>query len=163
MKRTLMILPAMLGALSLAGGAWAGGSTCSWKSDGAAKQASAGSRCVGDASTQARGERCTIGANEAVLSFAVPGAECEACVKTIQRAVMAQKGIACAHVNLENHTAYIVASKSVNQRAIAKAIKDAGFRCTFKAEGPKVRSELMKAMASGGGAACCAKKDKDKV
>ena len=163
MKRTLFILPATLAALSLAGSAWAGGSMCSGKPDGAAKQTSAGSHCVGDASAQGQGAHCTIGANEAVLSFAVPGAECDACVKTIQRAAMEQKGITCAHVNLDNHTAYIVADKSVNQRAIAKAIKDAGFRCTFKAEGPKVRSELMKAIASGGSAACCAKKEKDKV
>jgi copper chaperone CopZ len=163
MKRSLMILPATLAALSLAGGAWAGGSMCSGKSEGDAKQVSAGSHCAGGASAQAQGEHCTIGANDVVLSFAVPGAECDACVKAIQRAAMAQKGIACAHVDLETHTAYVVASKSVNQGAIAKAIKDAGFRCTFKAEGPKVRSELMKAIATGGSAACCAKKEKDKV
>ena len=163
MKRTLIILPATLATLSLAAGAWAGGSMCSGKSEGEAKTASAGSHCVGDASAKAQGAHRTIGAYEAVMSFAVPGAECDACVKTIQRAAMAQKGITCAHVNLDNHTAYIVADKGVNQRAIAKAIKDAGFRCTFKAEGPKVRTEFMKTIASGGAAACCAKKDKDKV
>lgn len=163
MRRTLMILPATLAALSLAGVAWAGGNVCSGKPDGAAKQTSAGSHCMGNAAAQAEGDRCAIGANQAVYSFAVPGAECDACVKTIQRAAMAQKGVTCAHVNLDNHTAYIVGEKSVSQRTIAKAIKDAGFRCTFKAQGPKVRSELMKAMASDGGAACPAKKEKDKV
>jgi copper chaperone CopZ len=164
MKRALIVLSATLAALSLGVGAQAGGSMCTGKSEGAAKHVSAeGSHCMGGASAQAHGEQCTITANQAVMAFAVPGAECDACVKTIQRAAMAQKGIACAHVNLDTHTAYIVAEKGVSRNAIAKAIKDAGFRCSFKAEGPKVKSELMKTIAAGGPAACCAKKEKDKV
>ena len=162
MKRSLNIVPLTLAALSLAAVACAGGDLCSGKSQ-AAKQVSAGSHCPGVSSTQAKGDHCAIGADQAVLSFAVPGAECDVCVKTIQRAAMAQKGVTCAHVNLDNHTAYIIGDKSLNQRAIAKAIKGAGFRCTFKAQGPKIRSELLRAMASGGSAACCAKKEKDKV
>ena len=162
MKRTSMVLPAALAALSLAAVAWAGGSMCTGKPQGSAAQA-AGSHCPMGEGAQAAGDHCSLGANQAVLSYAVPGAECDACVKTIQRAAMALKGVSCAHVNLENRTAYIVAEKSVKQAAIAKTIRDAGFRCTFKADGPKVRTELMKAMASGGSAAFCAKKEKEKV
>ena len=157
-----MVPPAALAAFSLAAIAWGGGSMCTGKPQGATAQA-AGSHCPMGEGAQAAGGHCTLGANQAVLSYAVPGAECDACVKTIQRAAMAQKGVNCAHVNLESHTAYIVADKSVKQAAIAKAIRDAGFRCTFKADGPKVRTELMKAIASGGSAACCAKKEKEKV
>jgi len=162
MKRALIVLSTTLAAMSLAVGAQAGGSMC--KSDDHVKQVSTdGAHCTGVTGANAHGEQCVIGANHAVMAFAVPGAECEACVKTIQRVALEQKGILCAHVNLDNHMAYIVVDKGVNKRTISKAIKDAGFRNSFKAEGPKVRSEMMKAIASGGSAACCAKKEKDKV
>ncbi len=147
MKRNLMIVPAALAALSLGASAWAGGSMCSEKSD--AKQTMAGSHCVGDASAHGSGQ-CTIGAQYSVMSFSVPGVECDACVNIVQRAAMSQKGVQCAHVDLKTRTAYVVSEKKLNQRAIAKAIADAGYRCSYKAQGPKVRAELMKAMASGG-------------
>ena len=41
------------------------------------------------------------------------------------------------------------------------SIKDAGFTCSFKAKGPKVRDELVKMMAAGSNATpATAKKDK---
>ena len=160
MKRRVMIVPTVLAALSLAGSAWAGGSTCSGKSEGAAKQAAAGSHCTVGSSAQAKGQ-CTFGANTAVFSYAVPTAHCGSCVDKIQTTAMAQKGVLCAKVDLDTKTAYVAGDKKLNQKAIAKAIKEAGFACTFKAKGPKVREELVKMMAAGTNAApVAAKKDK---
>jgi copper chaperone CopZ len=174
MKRSVRAIPVVLAALSLAATAWAGGSMCSGKSEGASKQTAAGSHCamgttmtdagahcMGGASAQGK-EQCTIGAQSAVMSFAVPSAECDACVRIIQKAALAQKGVQCAHVNLDTHTAYVVTDKNVDQRKISKAIVAAGYRCTFKAQGPQVRAELMKAMASGEPNSCPAMKGKAK-
>jgi len=160
MKRTMMIVPAVFAALSLAGSAWAGGSMCSGKSEGAAKQTSSGSRCTAGSSAQAKGQ-CKFGANTAVFSFAVPTAHCGSCVDKIQTTAMAQKGVLCAKVDLDTRTAYVAGDKALSQKAIAKAIKDAGFTCSFKAKGPKVRDELVKMMAAGSNATpAAAKKDK---
>jgi len=158
MKRRTMIVPAVLAVMSLAGSAWAGGSTCSCKSEGAAKQTAAGSHCTVGA--QAKGQ-CTFGANTAVFSFAVPTAHCGACSDKIQATAMAQKGVQCAKVDLDSRTAYVAGDQKLNQKAIAKAIKEAGYACTFKAKGPKVRDELVKMMAAGSNASpAAAKKDK---
>ncbi|HYQ95519.1 MAG TPA: heavy metal-associated domain-containing protein, partial [Candidatus Eisenbacteria bacterium] len=140
MKRSVLIVPAVLAALSLTTSAWAGGSMCSKKSEGASKEAGAGAHCTPGVSATSK-EQCAIGADNAVYSFAVQGAHCDACVTKIQSAAMAQKGVLCARVNLDTKTAYVAGAKNMDRRVIAKAIKDAGFRCAFKAQGPKVRAE----------------------
>jgi len=164
MKHPLKIGLSVLGISCLAAVAWAGGSTCSGHPDDAkATSTSAGHQCDGVKSEHASGERCTVGANQMVYSFAVPGAECEACQNIIQRTAMAQKGVSCAHVDLTTRTAYIVADKKMNQKAVMNAITKEGYKCTFKDSGQKVQAEFMKVMTAGAGGACCAKKDKEKV
>jgi copper chaperone CopZ len=152
MKRNALIVPAVLAALCLTTSAWAGGSMCSGKSEGAAKETSATSKdhCApgSKGAMTSNGQQCAIGANNAVFSFAVPDVHCGACVDKIQTTAMAQKGVLCAKVDLESKMAYVAGDKKLNQRAIAKAIKDAGYACTFKDKGPKARAELMKIMAS---------------
>ena len=147
MKRNALIVPAVLAALCLTTSAWAGGSMCSGKSEGAS---AAGSHCSpgSKGASMTSGKQCPIGANNAVFSFAVPDVHCGACVDKIQTTAMAQKGVLCAKVDLESKMAYVAGDKKLNQRAIAKAIKDAGYACTFKDKGPKARAELMKIMAS---------------
>ena len=160
MKRNALILTAALGVLCLATSAWAGGASCSGKSEGAS---AAGSHCSSaKGASMAAGSQCKLGANNAVFSFAVPTAHCGACVDKIQTTAMAQKGVLCAKVDLDTKTAYIAGDRKLDQKAIAKAIKGAGFACTFKAKGPKVREELVKMMAAGSNAAPVAVK-KDKV
>lgn len=181
MKRKTLIVPVIFGALCLATSAWAGGSSCSGKSEGAsaskegahctvgtsatAKEASAGSHCgTGAGASMTSKEACSYGASHAVYSFAVNDMHCSACVKKVQSAAMAQKGVHCVHVDLDTKTAYIVAEKKVDQRAITKAVKDAGFTAVFKSDGPSARAAFMKSMAANGGAnTCSAKKDKDKA
>ncbi|HEY6221844.1 MAG TPA: heavy metal-associated domain-containing protein [Candidatus Eisenbacteria bacterium] len=158
---------AKIGALSLlavciAATSWAGGKSCS--SEGA-KSASAGSHCSAKGSnTNAMAlKECSIKANQAIYSFAVPTAHCESCIEGVQKAAMAQAGVACAHVDLSTHTAYIIADKKVNQKEIAKAIAAAGYKNSYKGEGSKVQAQFAKAIAAGDkGVACCAK-GKDKV
>ena len=158
MKRNALVVPAVLAALSLATSAWAGGSMCSGKSEGAA----AGNHCSpgSKGASMTMGKQCTLGADNAVFSFAVPSAHCGSCVDKIQTTAMAQKGVLCAKVDLDTKTAYVAGDRKLNQRAIAKAIKDAGYACTFKDKGPKARAELMKIMASSPAPAAAAKKDK---
>jgi copper chaperone CopZ len=153
MKRNALIVPAVLAALCLTTSAWAGGSMCSGKSEGASKETSATAKdhCAPGskgASMTSNGQQCAIGANSAVFSFAVPDVHCGACVDKIQTTAMGQKGVLCAKVDLESKMAYVAGDKKMNQRGIAKAIKDAGYACTFKDRGPKARAELMKIMAS---------------
>ena len=157
MKRNAMVVPAILAALCLATSAWAGGSMCSGKSEGAS---AAGSHCSpgSKGASMTSGKQCPIGADNAVFSFAVPTAHCGSCVDKIQTTAMAQKGVLCAKVDLDTKTAYVAGDKKLDQRAIAKAIKDAGYTCTFKSGGPKARAELMKIMASN--QSPTAKKDK---
>lgn len=158
MKRNALVVPAVLAALCLATSAWAGGSMCSGKSEGASS--AAGSHCSpgSKGASMTSGKQCPIGANNAVFSFAVPTAHCGSCVDKIQTTAMAQKGVLCAKVDLDTKTAYVAGDKNLDQRAIAKAIKNAGYTCTFKTKGPKARAELMKIMASN--QSPTAKKDK---
>ena len=147
MKRNALILTAALGVLCLATSAWAGGASCSGKSEGAS--AAMGSHCSSaKGASMAAGSQCKLGANNAVFSFAVPTAHCGACVDKIQTAAMAQKGVLCAKVDLNTKMAYVAGDKNLNQRAVAKAIKEAGFTATFKDKGPKARAELAKLMAA---------------
>ena len=151
MKR-ISTVAATLGGVALlaAGSAFAGGATC-----GAHEGASS-----------AMSKACGVKANQAIYSFAVPTAECQTCVNTIETALMAQKGVACAHVDLTNHVAYIIADKSVNQKAVAKVISTAGFKNSFKGQGPKIQAEFAKSMAvkgEKGSSACSASKDRDKI
>lgn len=160
---------AKIGALSLlavcvAATSWAGGSSCSSEGAGA-KSASAGSHCSGvkGATNAMAVKECGVKANQVIYSFAVPSVECENCIETIQKAAMAKPGIACAHVDLSTHTAYIIADKNISQKDIAKLIAAAGYKNRFTGEGTKVQAEFAKAIASHDkGVACCAKA-KDKV
>lgn len=167
MKR-ISTVAATLGAISLlvAGSAFAGGASCGTKESSAAKSASAGRHCEGKDASAAMAKACGVKANQAIYSFAVPSVHCEDCVNTINTALMAQKGVACSHVDLTNHVAYIIADKSVNQKAVAKAISAAGYKNSFKGQGSKVQAEFAKAMGHSGekgSAACSASKDKDKI
>jgi copper chaperone CopZ len=149
MKRNALIVTAAVGVLCLATSAWAGGASCSGKAEGASKEASVGAHCSPNSAgaSMTSGKQCKLGANNAVFSYAVPNAHCGDCVEKIQSAAMAQKGVLCAKVDLETHTAYVAGDKNLNQRAVAKAIKEAGFTASFKAKGPKVRAELTRLMA----------------
>jgi hypothetical protein len=69
-------------------------------------------------------------------------------VNKIQSAALAQKGVQCAKVDLDSKTAYIAGDKKMDQRAVTKAIKDAGFTCQLKQSGPKARAELTKLMTA---------------
>ncbi|TMQ67346.1 MAG: heavy-metal-associated domain-containing protein [Candidatus Eisenbacteria bacterium] len=162
MKTLAKISVLSLLAVCLAATSWAGGKSCS--SEGA-KSASAGSHCSAkDTNTNATAAKeCGVKANQAIYSYAVPTAHCEACIEGVQKAAMAHAGVACAHVDLTTHTAYIIADKNVSQKEIAKAIAAAGFKNTYKGEGSKVQAQFAKAIAAGDkGVACCAK-GKDKV
>ena len=166
MKR-ISTVAATIGAVALlvAGSAFAGGASCGAK-ESSAKSASAGHHCSGKDASAAMAKSCGVKANQAIYSFAVPSAECQNCVNTIQTALMAQKGVHCAHVDLKNRVAYIIADKSVNQKAVAKTISTAGFKNSFKGQGSKVQAEFAKAMTvtgEKGSAACSADKDKDKI
>jgi len=168
MKQRLKIGLSVLGILCLAAVAWAGGGMCTGHPDDAkATSTPAGAQCGLMKADAAGNAQCTIGPNQMVYSFAVPGAECEACQNIIQRAAMTQKGVVCAHVDLTTRTAYIVADKKMNQKSVVKAISKEGYQCTFKASGQKVQAEMVKAMTAGevgaNGDACCVKKSKDKV
>jgi len=148
-------------ALLVAGSAFAGGASCG--SNDTAKSANAGGKhCEG--MTGAMAKACpTVGAHQNVYSFAVPGAECDHCVNSIQTALMAQKGVACAHVDLSSHTAYVIADKSFDKKAIAKCIQTAGFKNSYKGQGSKVYAEFAKAMSTGkAGASCSYKSSKEK-
>ena len=160
MKTLAKITALSLLAVCLAATSWAGGKSCS--SEGA-KSASAGSHCSAKDTNAMTAKECGVKANQVIYSFAVPTAHCESCVEGVQKAAMAHAGIACAHVDLSTHTAYIIADKKVSQKEIAKAIAAAGYKNTYKAEGSKVQAEFAKAIAAGDkGVATCAK-GKDKV
>jgi copper chaperone CopZ len=166
MKRSTLMATALLGALCLTTSAWAGGNACSGKSEGAST--AAGSHCsYKGAQTASKdhcaagasmaGAKCTFGANTAVFSYAV-NAHCEACVDKIQSAALSQKGVQCAKVDLDSKTAYIAGDKKMDQRAVTKAIKDAGFTCQLKQSGPKARAELTKLMTADTNAPAAPKK-----
>ena len=155
-------------ALLVAGSAFAGGASCG--SSDAARSASSGHHCQGVSGASASAMSCpTVKAGQSIYSFAVPGAECDHCVNSIQTALMAQKGVACAHVDLSTHTAYVIADRSFDKKAIAKCIQTAGFKNRYKGQGSKVQAEFAKSMAScaGKSAASCpykeGSKEKDKI
>lgn len=149
--------------LSIASVAFAGGSAC-MSHESSAKAAGAGGHCSGSSDASSMAKACEVKANEAIYSFAVPGVECDHCINSIQTALMAQKGVRCAHVDLATRTAYIIADHSVNKKAVAKTIQTAGFKNKFKGEGAKVQAEFAKAMTAGDkGINSCQRKEKDKV
>jgi copper chaperone CopZ len=132
-----------------------------------AKLTGAGSHCDGvGKSAEAMAHECGMKAGQVMYSFAVPGAECEHCIRGIQKATLAMKGVECAHVDLSTHTAYIIAAKGVTEKAISKSIQDAGFKNSYKGSGSKVQAAFIEAMKGGtkNGMSCCpAGKEKDKV
>jgi copper chaperone CopZ len=130
----------------------------------AAAFAGAGHHCEGESGAASMAKACGVKAGENIYSFAVPAAECDHCVNTIQTALMAQKGVRCAHVDLTSRTAFVIADRSVNKKAVAKTIQTAGFKNKFKGEGSKVQAEFAKAMTAGDkGMNSCQRKEKDKV
>ena len=185
-------LPIALAAILVAGAAIAGGAAIKARHATAGKTASAG-QCDGHDAAMASGrcpvtgatakmaagddcpymgpgcdpaKGCGVKANQAIYSFAVPGASCDACVKDIQQSAMATQGVACVHVDLDTHTAYIIADKSVARNALAAAITKAGFRNSYQGQGAKVEAEFAKAMSAASaesGISHCAHKGKDKV
>ena len=162
MKTLAKINALSLVAVCLAATSWAGGKSCSTQGAKSAATA-AGSDCSAKDANAMAAKECGVKANQAIYSFAVPTAHCDDCIKGVQKAAMAHAGVACAHVDLSTHTAYIIADKNVSQKEIAKVIAAAGYKNTYKAEGSKVQAEFAKAIASGDkGVACCAK-GKDKV
>lgn len=175
MKRMKMLAVLSGAALLVAATAWAGGAACTGKDAEAAsgackvsgaKMAGAGGHCdmgKGAAGAEAMG-KCTLGANQMVYSFAVPTAECDHCADGISKATMAQAGIHCVHVDLKNRVAYIVADKKMDKNALAKCIKDAGFKNTFRGEGKAARANLEKYMTASADKpdACCKTKEKAK-
>ena len=176
MKRTSVLAALSMVTLLAATTAWAGGAACSGKDAEAsakackvssgAKMAGAGGHCDMGKGAGAMAEgKCTLGSNQMVYSFAVPSAECDHCVDSITKALMAQKGIHCAHVDLKSRVAYIVADKKFDKNELAKCIKTAGFKNSYRGDGKNVRAEFTKMVstADGQGAACCAAKAKDKV
>ena len=178
MKRMNVLAALSVVSLLAATTAWAGGAACSGKEEGAsagkcpykgaasAQQAGTGAHCDGKSmGAMADGKECTIGANQVVYSFAVPTAECDHCVDGITKALMTQSGIHCAHVDLKTHVAYIVADKKMDKNALAKCIKNAGFKNSYRGEGKAVQAEYVKMMtaSTAKGDACCAAKPKDKA
>ncbi len=169
MIRTLRLaLPISAIALLVAGSAFAGGASCGAKDEARATTTStttsAGRHCTGASDASAMGKACSVKAGQSIYSFAVPTAECDHCVTSIQTALMAQKGVTCAHVDLTSRTAYIIADRSVDKKAVAKTIQTAGFKNHFKGEGAKVQAEFAKAMTAGDkGINSCQRKEKDKV
>jgi copper chaperone CopZ len=186
MKRFKHLTPFVVLALCLAAYAWAGGATCPHDGSSAA---TSGSQCTGKAAassqaaaphctgkdasasagvcpykgSMASGQTCTVKANQVMYSFAVPTAECEHCVDAIQKAAMDTKGISCAHVDLNTHTAYIIADKNVSRQQVSKMITTAGFKNKYEGQGQKVEAQFAKAMAAGNASMGCCAKGKDKV
>jgi copper chaperone CopZ len=179
MKRFNMIASVAALSLCVAGAAWAGAAceskdgkaakaasgACTYKSETSAKSASAGQTCPGTAGKQASMDQCGVKAGQVMYSFAVPSAESDHCVDSIQKASLGTKGITCAHVDLATHTAYLIADKTVSKDAIAKVIQQAGFKTSFKASGRKVEAEFAAAMKTSHqkGMSCCMKEKREKV
>ncbi len=165
MKRLANVAPVLLLALCLASTSWAGGRACS--RDGAktkATTAGAGVRCDGkDASAAVAHKECGVKANQVMYSFAVPSVECDHCIENIQKSAMAKNGIACAHVDLTTHTAYIIADRKISQKDISKLIAKAGYKNTFSGKGDKVQAAFAKAVATGEKSVACCAKSKDRV
>ena len=143
MKTLAKVSALSLLAVCLAATSWAGGKSCSSgaKAEGASS-AAAGSHCGAKDSNAMAAKECGVKANQVIYSFAVPSVHCDNCTESVQKAAMAHAGIACAHVDLSTHTAYIIADKNVSRKEIAKVIAAAGFKNTYKAEGSKVQAEF---------------------
>ena len=156
-------LPVAAIALLVAGSAFAGGASCG--TGDAARSTSAGHHCDGGSGSASMTQACpTVKAGQNIYSFAVPAVECGHCVNAIQTALMAQKGVTCAHVDLQTRTAYVIADRSVDRKTVAKTIQTAGFKNRFKGEGAKVEAEFAKAMSAGDkGSVASPRKEKDKV
>ena len=165
--------------LLVATAAWAGGAACSGEkgamaegkackvseAKGAQMAETKGGHCdmgKGAKSAEMAG-KCELGANQMVYSFAVPTAECDHCVDGISKAAMAQAGIHCVHVDLKNRVAYIVTDKKMDKNVLARALKSAGYKNSYRGDNKAVRAEATKFMTASTGAACCATKTKDKV
>lgn len=170
MKRITKIAPVMLLALCVGAVSWAGGPGCT--DDGAkasatdASKASAtatGSHCTGKGASAASQQTCALKTSQVMYSFSVPSVECEHCVEAIQKAAMETKGIACAHVDLSTHIAYIIADKNVKEKTISAVIAEAGYKNKYKGKGSKVEAAFAKSMASGDKNMACCAKSKDKV
>jgi copper chaperone CopZ len=185
MKRLKYFAPLAVLALCVASVSWAGsGTSCSH--DGASATTTStttgttttGAHCSGkDASTSASGsctmkgtsataagQVCAVKSNQVIYSFAVPTAHCGNCVSSIQKVAMDTKGIDCVGFDLANHTAYVIADKSVSKKQVEKMIQDAGFKSKYTGTGPKVQQAFTQAVATGGkNVSCCTKSDKDKA
>ena len=175
MKRISVLAALSMVTLLTATTAFAGGAACSGKDSEAsakackvgasAKMAGAGGHCdMGKGANAMASGKCALGANQMVYSFAVPTAECDNCAEGITKALMAQSGIHCAHVDLKARVAYIVADKKMDKNALAKCIQTAGFKNSYRGDSKTVRAEFVKMTASSDkSAACCASKTKEKV
>jgi copper chaperone CopZ len=193
MNRILKAVPTFVFAISLASIAWAGGTACTAGSAASAEKTSAGKTCpylekaekasagdhcavshkaeaAGDHCPMMKGAQeasaghCGVKANQAMYSFAVPGAECGHCSSSIQKAAMEVHGVSCAHVDLNQRVAYVIVDKGMDRQRVAKAIQAAGFKCTFKAQGAQVEAAFAKTMATAKGSDfCCSRKDKEKA
>jgi copper chaperone CopZ len=179
MKRMNVLATLSVASLLASSMAYAGGAACEGGKDaeasakackvsgkGASAQLTgAGGHCdMGKgASAMAEGKACALGANQMVYSFKVPSAECDNCATGISNALLATKGIHCAHVDLKARVAYVVAETKMDKKALAKVIADAGFKNSFRGDGKNVRAEFTKMIASSDKAAgCCASKEKAK-
>lgn len=175
MKRMSVLAALSMVTLLAATTAFAGGAACSGQDEASAKACkvgtsakmagSEGGHCdMGKGTNAMTSGKCALGANQMVYSFAVPTAECDNCADGITKALMAQEGVHCAHVDLKNRVAYIVADKQMDKNALAKCIKTAGFKNSYRGEGKTVRAEFVKMTASADkDASCCAAKTKEKV
>ena len=175
MKRMSVLAALSIVTLLAATTAFAGGAACSGQDEASAKSCkvgtnakmagSEGGHCdMGKGANAMTSSKCMLGANQMVYSFAVPTAECDHCADGITKALMAQSGIHCAHVDLKTRVAYVVADKKMDKNALAQCIKAAGFKNSYRGDGKTVRAEFVKMTGSmDKGAACCAAKPKDKV
>ena len=159
MRNLAKITAVTLFALILAANSWAGGASCT---QGGAKSTSGAPHCTGRV-TDAMAHECGVKANQVMYSFSVASAECDRCITSIQKAAASKKGIACVHVDLSSHTAYVIADKNVSQKDISKLIAEAGFKNKFTGQGSKVQAAFTKAIASGEKSVSCCSKGKDRV
>ncbi len=91
-----------------------------------AKGASMADCTYGESSVTFAGA-CPAG-HDADYSFAIAGAECKGTGAAAAKAIKSVKGVASVTVDYDKHMAYVCADKrSVNQKSIAKSLKNAGF------------------------------------
>jgi copper chaperone CopZ len=99
-----------------------------------------GDHCGTSAKSASKMANCTYGENsvtfagacpagyDADFSFAVAGAECQGTGTAAAKAIKSLKGVASVTVDYDKHMAYVCADKrAVNQKSIAKSLKNAGF------------------------------------